>query len=381
MLVAAGGEFDPAAWTRDTWEAGLPVLPTPLQPVPFDARSANGAGLEGVLQWDAASLQDECFRIEGMTGEELSTLYHTPYFFQIVEPDLDAARVVPSANPTTAASNAIPAASIEPWLNWRNEQRTPTLATSAPRSPAATEPGDAGSLAVQHGIPRVGDEGEVASAPRITARFTNGSPFLIERQLGRGKVLFLASGIAREWNTLAATPAVVVLDRLCRRLIEETLDRRNVSTNDSLSVLIPAAFRGDLCRMIKPDGTPEPLAVSALGPRQWGVEIGALPRQGEYRLQWLDGATAPQAGGRAALATPRAEMRFAAGSPAEESDLQYLDQAALQEAFGKAIASVTGEPADRPQSPGPWRYLILAGVLFLMAESLFLAFPRREERP
>ncbi len=374
VLIAAGGEFDPAAWNHDTWESGLPLLPTPLQPLPFDARTMNGGGLEGVLQWDTASLRDECFRIEGMTGEELAALYRTPYFFQIIEPDLDAARVIPPPNPITAAS-------IEPWLSWRNQQRTPKIANSATRSRPTTEVSDAEILDVRHGGPGVVEQGGEGTAPRVAARFTNGSPFLIERPLGRGKVLFLTSGIAREWNTLAATPAVVVLDRLCRRLIEETLERRNLSTHDSLTATVPAAFRGDPCRMIKPDGTSEPVSTGALGTGQWGAEIGALPRQGEYRLQWFDGAMSEQADGRALPAAPREELRFAVACPAEESDLQYLDDASLSRTLGGALAAVAGDHADRARSSGLWRYLIFAGMLFLLAESLFLAFPRREVRP
>lgn len=374
VLIAAGGEFDPAAWNRDTWESGLPLLPAPLQPLPFDARTMNGGGLEGVLQWDAASLQDECFRIEGMTAEELSALYHTPYFFQIVEPDLDAARVIPSPKPITAAS-------IEPWLSWRNAQRTPKIAISAPRSRPSTEVSDAGILDVRHAASDLDEQGGEWTAPRVAARFTNGSPFLIERRLGRGKVLLLTSGIAREWNTLAATPAVVVLDRLCRRLIEETLERRNLSTHDSLTVTIPAAFRGDPCRMIKPDGASEPVTTGALGTGQWGAEIGALPRQGEYRLQWFDGAVSAEADGRALPAAPRTELRFAVACPAEESDLQYLDDASLSQTLDGVLVAAAGDNADRTRSSGLWRYLIFAGMLFLLAESLFLAFPRREVRP
>jgi len=374
VLIAAGGEFDPAAWTRDTWEAGLPLLPAPLQPLPFDARLAEREGVSGVLQWDAASLRDECFRIEGMTSEELSALYHTPYFFQIVEPDLDAARAAPSPNPIAADS-------IEPWLSWKNEQRTPKLVTSAPRSPAATELGDVGIRDARHGISRVGEQAEVETVPRVTARFTNGSPFLMEGSLGRGKVLLVTSGIAREWNTLAATPAVVVLDRLCRRLIEETLERRNLSTHDTLTVLIPATFRGDLCRMTKPDGTSEPVAIGSLGTGRWGAEIGALSRQGEYRLQWFEGDVSSPAAGPASPATPRDELRFAVACPSEESDLHYLDDASLSSAVGGASAAAARDDADRARSSGLWRYMIFAGMLFLLAESLFLAFPRREARP
>lgn len=381
LLIAAGGEFDPAAWNRDTCDAGLHLLPTPLQPLPFDVRSANGdlrlanAGdLADVLQWDAASLRDECFRIEGMTAEELAALFRTPFFFRIVEPDSGAPHGEPASIPESEASR-------EPWLSWRNDNRTPRIVAFTPRTAAIKGAAVAGIVNAGSVTTDGGNGTEVATPPRITARFTNGSPFLMERSLGRGKVLLMTSGLAREWNTLAATPAVVVLDRLCRRLIEETLERRNLSANDSITVLIPPAYRGDLCRIVTPDGTSEPVAAGALGTRDWGAEIGSLPKQGEYRLQWFDAAAAPAMAGRAPLAPPRAELPFAVGCPVEESDLRYLDDAELSSFTNGVMVSAAGEGLDRGQSSGLWRYFILAGALFLFAESLYLAFPRSEVRP
>ncbi|GAB4129861.1 hypothetical protein JCM17478_17440 [Thermopirellula anaerolimosa] len=373
VLIAAGGEFDPAAWTRDTWDAGLPLLPTPLQPVPYDSRLAGG-DFGGVLQWDAASLQDECFHIEGMASEELSALYRTPYFFQIVEPEPDSAR-------DDSTTKSIATASGQPWLTWRDDDTAPRITVVASRSSTEPAAGDHSISDGESSASEVGNDAAMARTHQVSARFTNGAPYLIERRLGRGKVLLVTSGIAREWNTLAATPAVVVLDRLCRRLIEETLERRNFSTKDALTVLIPAAYRADFCRIVKPYGAAEPIATGAIGTRQWGAELGALPKQGEYRLQWFDEAVASANEGRVSLAAPRTELRFAVGCPAEESDLQYLDDASLSSAVGPEIVRAAGGRADRAESSQLWRYLILAGVLFLFAESLYLAFPRSEVRP
>ena len=32
LVIAAGGEFDPAAWTAAAWNDGLGILPAPLKP-------------------------------------------------------------------------------------------------------------------------------------------------------------------------------------------------------------------------------------------------------------------------------------------------------------------------------------------------------------
>ena len=40
------------------------------------------------------------------------------------------------------------------------------------------------------------------SKPRVLGTYTNGVPFLVERPIGRGRVLFLSTGVFRDWNTL-----------------------------------------------------------------------------------------------------------------------------------------------------------------------------------
>ncbi|MGC3972282.1 MAG: hypothetical protein QM775_34565 [Pirellulales bacterium] len=67
------------------------------------------------------------------------------------------------------------------------------------------------------------EEEAQAGKPRVIGRYDNGLAFLVERQIGRGTVLFCTTGIQSDWNTLAMSRAVVVLDRIVRAMVERTL--------------------------------------------------------------------------------------------------------------------------------------------------------------
>ena len=45
------------------------------------------------------------------------------------------------------------------------------------------------------------------------------APFLVERPVGRGKVLWVASGVSAQWNNLARTHAMLIFDRLLRDML------------------------------------------------------------------------------------------------------------------------------------------------------------------
>src|SRR6266511_5480692 len=57
--------------------------------------------------------------------------------------------------------------------------------------------------------------------PRVLASLSNGVPFLVERRMARGRVLFVSSGLHSPWNTLTRTNAVLLFDRIFRAALEE----------------------------------------------------------------------------------------------------------------------------------------------------------------
>ena len=70
------------------------------------------------------------------------------------------------------------------------------------------------------------------SVPSVVGRYDDGLPFLVERRIDRGTVVFCSTGLQSEWNTLALSRAVIVLDRLSRELLGRTLPRRNFDTTE-----------------------------------------------------------------------------------------------------------------------------------------------------
>ncbi len=104
---------------------------------------------------------------------------------------------------------------------------------------------------------------DFASAYRIAARLDNpdGPPLFVERDIGRGCVMFFGSGISSPWNTLAISNAVVMLDRLVRELIRSTIADRNTTTEADIHIELPVAARDATVMLQRPDqGVAVPLA-------------------------------------------------------------------------------------------------------------------------
>jgi hypothetical protein len=89
LVLAAGGDFNPAAWTQGAYGGGLGILPAPLKPVPIGAipGQARGQPLKA-FQLDPGSLIHEYFVLEQTPREELEGLYRLPHFFKAVEADV-----------------------------------------------------------------------------------------------------------------------------------------------------------------------------------------------------------------------------------------------------------------------------------------------------
>ena len=84
LLLAAGGSFDPAAWTEAAWQDGLGILPAPLAPtaqgyVRDDRRWATSKTAPLTLKF--ASLPTHYFRPEGVSDDYLREALGPPTFF------------------------------------------------------------------------------------------------------------------------------------------------------------------------------------------------------------------------------------------------------------------------------------------------------------
>jgi hypothetical protein len=322
LLIAAGGRpdprsnsgFDPVLWTSSAWLDGAGILPAPLLPE-----------LLGQLPEQA--------------GDSLQP-------FRLALDSLAASRNFQLAGVDEADLRGLYA---EP------------LFFQAVRSDLSAE--------------------RVASAqPRVLARFDDpdASPYLIEANVGDGSVLFVASGLLPEWNTLATTNAVLILDRILRSMIRTTLPVWNFSTADRITLPLPTPDREIRAVLQRPGEPPvsETLDVGFIGREQWGLSVAQPLTRGIYKITALRAGTDH----RVVSAETVWEIPLAVNGDGGESDLQSLTREQFEQRV--PLANVRwigpGEPISlaggQIRGQDSWWWLILTVLVLLLLELAILSF-------
>lgn len=357
LLITAGDDFDPSAWTEAAWLDGGGILPAPLAPKVASVLDAENAR---PLRLDRATLGHRWFQLEGAGDDELNDLYSAPAFLAVVaaEPTdaavaklaaTETARIVARREARAAAAKQTTAvASIPPTL------RLPWIEPAADRD---------------HELPP--DELASRSIPSVVGRYDDGLPFLVERRLDRGSVVLCTTGLQSAWSTLTMSRAVVVLDRMTRDLLGRTLPKRNYDTNETALVPTRPTGSGTYYQLARPGDRREAIVVDALGDDKYALVLRNLADRGVYRL------TARQAAanvGDAVVEQTVWTVPIAAGGPEAESHLAPVDEAkgmgesntpdvrwvdAAHE-INVAGASVRGQNL--------WKWLMAAVVACLLAE-------------
>jgi hypothetical protein len=193
----------------------------------------------------------------------------------------------------------------------------------------------------------------------VLARFDDGSPALVERRVGSGRVLMWASSLDLEWNDLAVKPIFLpFVHQLARHLAAYREPEPWLTVGE---VLDPsrtlAGHPNDIRTVISPSGQR-----IALDPE--GGDVVELSEQGFYELR-------AQATGGGPAATVAANVDLS------ESDLTPMDPR-------EVAAAVTGRPADgeggvqtaemtdatREATQRVWWYMLFAAAIFLAAETV-----------
>lgn len=192
------------------------------------------------------------------------------------------------------------------------------------------------------------------SQARVAARLADGTPFLIEKQVGEGRVLLLASGLDNLSNDLPLHPVFVAfVDRTARYLsgAEQLSGSRLVDSYVQLRAGSPVA-NGSV-EVIDPDGR-RPLTLSeARAARSLRLE-----RAGFYRIHF--------ANGRDAVIGVNPDRR--------ESDLQPIssDVLALWSGSSAAAASPTTSAANDAsnfRNVSLWWYVMLLALFAALAQT------------
>src|SRR5262249_46302246 len=224
--------------------------------------------------------------------------------------------------------------------------------------------------------------------PRILASFSNGTPFLVERRIGRGEVLFVSSGVHSTWNNLTRTNAVVLLDRLLRGLLSQTLPQRNYGTQEGIGLPIDSADRRADFSLERPGGAVESLFFDAVGTDRFALTLHNLTQRGHYRVvadrprdattsSKSEPAERPGESARRGAHTDRLwQLELAVNGPVDESELATVNESEMRERLAAAPVRWVGRgetigmegAAVRGQEV--WKWLMggaLAGLLLELA--------------
>jgi hypothetical protein len=379
LLIAAGEGFDPGRWHDDAWLDGAGLLPAPLAARTVNVRTAAEVR---PLRLDLRSLGHPYFEIDGAASDELADLYSGPLFFETV-----------AAEATDDAAAKVVAAETARIVRERAVQEMDAAARSQPTGTASRGANIDKQTPPAVPLIRLGwmdpdaDVGESlkpeeeaqAARPRIIGRYDNGLPFMVERQLGRGTILFCTTGLQSEWNTLAMSRAVVLLDRAVRSLLDHTLPRRNFATTEPVVLPLRPPSGGAYLQLVHPDGRQEPVMVDALGGDKYALVLRDLPERGVYKVvsREADAAVEGTVTEKTlyelplAVAGPESESRLAAVE--RDAALAGVDAAKVrwlgpQEEIGTAGATVRGQYL--------WKWLMAAVLALLLAELAIIRWMR-----
>jgi len=348
LVIAAGAQFDPIAWNDVAWLDGLGILPAPLGPepigrLPSGGGDSGGAELES-FHLDYASMKNhDYFRLENSSDDELRELYRLPFFFKAVESlDDDQSRrlmVETTANHLQQCRTEL--ADIDGRLAQLRDLETRKQLTADgrdERTELETRRGTLKPTWLLWSDPAQAED-ETASIEQqadqtkfsVLARYSNGLPFMVERRIGRGKVLFVTTGLFPRWNTLSVVNTVLIYDRIFRAMLQETLPKRNMSSQGSFVLPVSAAARNARITLSGPDHPAEPLAVQAVGANRHGITIESITRRGLYSVSADRTEESLDQGLESQLWT----LPLAVNGPAEESQLLSAEEIRRRAARGQ----------------------------------------------
>jgi hypothetical protein len=414
LVIAAGASFDPSAWNAAAWLDGAGILPLPLASEPIgEVPEVAGQSVRAFhLSFESLAGEDY-FQVSNVGEAELRDLYAEPFFFKAVQVDASAQTLqrlqtadqqrleeelallaeTSARREQLAARQArgeLSAAELQQleadeaklrefrpqWLTWAAAARE---LTDPADETLPAEPDDRSrkvqTLALQH-------------QPKVLARFeTDGHPpYLVSRPIGRGEVLFAASGLASSWNTMSTTNAVIAFDRILRSQMQATLPARNFAARERLTLPLVSDEPQLAVSLARPGHREpdEPLDVGYIGAAaesgaQRGVTVPNLLARGVYRVAAY--RTVSSADPDVSADKPVWEVPLVVAGDASESDLAPLARDEFDELSASANLRWIGPAEDislagvaiRGQSS--WWWLALLVLVLLLVEMTVLAWP------
>jgi hypothetical protein len=192
---------------------------------------------------------------------------------------------------------------------------------------------------------------------QVLGRFDGGAPALLERRVGRGRVLLWASTLDRSWNDLPISPVFLpFVHRAVRHVTAYQEPRPWLSVGQVLDPALVSAPRAAQRVVLTPSGKRVPLTDE-------GSEVMELAEAGFYELRGREGEDIP--------------VVVAANVDPAEADLTTIDPKEITaaavgtpggDASGNVGVPLTAEAQEKNQRL--WWYLLFAGVALLAADTL-----------
>lgn len=403
LLLAAGGGFDPQAWNDEAWLDGMGILPLPLASEPIgETPEAAGNKLKPFFLSFESLRGEKLFELPNVSEEELRDVYSEPFFFKAVQADASTEALAAAAEKQQAqlAEELAVLAEIETHKeaaeakrNQLTEEELRTLMADEAREKELrpswvtwTGPALAAHEAAPDADARDRQVAQLlaAEAPRVLARFTSeaGPPFLAEKRVGQGRIVFCATGLQSAWNTLPQSNAIFVFDRLIRGMIRATLPERNLAARERLTLPLPSNERDVSVKLVRPGvEQPETLDAGFIGAEQRGVTLTGLDQRGIYRI------VARRTGADALEEKPLWEIAFAVNGSPDESELTPLARTKFEELAADTPLRWVGEnesitlAGEAFYGQSTWWWLALVVLALLLVEMSILAWPRLTEIP
>jgi uncharacterized membrane protein len=210
---------------------------------------------------------------------------------------------------------------------------------------------------------------EPAEEARVVCRFSNGDPFLIEGDVGDGRVVVFASTADNEWNDMPSWPAYLgLMQEVFSDAARDPAVRRNVTVGEPLVRYLPASWAGKTVSVLRP-GQSEPVQLPATSA---GGLVAAIyettDRAGVYEMM-LDATDTEDV-------LARRQDSFAANVPPGESDVRRIAFEAVQRLFpGAGLDYQRGgrqrvEIATAGERGEIWRSLAYALLAMIFLESI-----------
>jgi hypothetical protein len=387
LLLAAGGKFDPAAWTEEAWQKGLGILPAPLEPTALGYAREDprwGSSKTAPLTLDLTHLSHYYFRPEGLSDDQLRDALGPPTFFHKV--------VVAQCDKAVADSVA------EEAEKYFSNQRTELA--DIDRQLASLETAAGAAAGSQEKIADLrrqreklqpawltwkkagADEEQRLSVtelaerakPLVLASYNNDMPMLLWRRWGQGQVLFLTTSLSPEWTTLHDLPqSAWLMDHIARSILSETLTAWNVNSEKGLTLPVAIAEHGAQFTLFDPDAGPndkgQAKIVDALGGDRYGIGLNDLTRRGIYRVRAERGGDGAKRAGALLW-----EIPLAVNGPAEESKLDPEQKGPAEaNSFVDASAQIISGSPMQWRGVDLWKWLIGLVLALLLAECLLAA--------